>query len=93
MANQLDQTLQPTVSVFGNLRRIRDGSIWADYRLTGLPGVLLVDDEGAVTFKLMRIDSYDQLLGLVRDHTGVAVGLTKLQHQRFLSNIKTPYLH
>ena len=37
MANQLDQNLQPTVSVFGNLRRMRDGSIWADYRLTGLP--------------------------------------------------------
>ena len=37
MANQLDQTLQPTVSVMGNLRRVRDGAIWADYRLTGLP--------------------------------------------------------
>lgn len=36
MANQLDQDLQPTVSVFGNLRRMRDGSIWADYRLKGL---------------------------------------------------------
>ena len=34
MANQLDQNLQPTVSVFGNLRRMRDGGIWADYRLT-----------------------------------------------------------
>ena len=37
MANQLDQDLQPTVSVMGNLRRTRDGAIWADYRLTGLP--------------------------------------------------------
>ncbi|MET0994925.1 MAG: hypothetical protein ABWY20_12990, partial [Mycobacterium sp.] len=37
MANQLDQNLQPTVSVMGNLRRVRDGAIWADYRLTGLP--------------------------------------------------------
>ena len=37
MANQLDQNLQPTVSVMGNLRRMRDGAIWADYRLTGLP--------------------------------------------------------
>lgn len=36
MANQLDQNLQPTVAVLGNLRRMRDGSIWADYRLTGL---------------------------------------------------------
>lgn len=37
MASQLDQSLQPTVSIFGNLRRLRDGSIWADYRITGLP--------------------------------------------------------
>ena len=37
MANQLDQNMQPTVSVMGNLRRMRDGAIWADYRLTGLP--------------------------------------------------------
>ena len=37
MANQLDQNLQPTVSVFGNLRRMRDGAIWADYRIAGLP--------------------------------------------------------
>ncbi len=37
MGNQLDQNLQPTVSIFGNLRRLRDGSIWADYRITGLP--------------------------------------------------------
>ncbi|OKH76751.1 hypothetical protein EB73_02350 [Mycobacterium sp. SWH-M3] len=36
MANQLDQDLQPTVSVFSNLRRMRDGSVWADYRMSGL---------------------------------------------------------
>ncbi|KEF94854.1 hypothetical protein K883_05278 [Mycobacterium sp. TKK-01-0059] len=36
MAHQLDQNLQPTMSVMGNLRRMRDGAIWADYRLTGL---------------------------------------------------------
>ncbi|PJE02590.1 MAG: hypothetical protein CK429_34270 [Mycobacterium sp.] len=36
MASQLDHNLQPTVSVMGNLRRMRDGSIWADYRLAGL---------------------------------------------------------
>lgn len=36
MANELDASLQPTVSVMGNLRRMRDGSIWADYQLTGL---------------------------------------------------------
>lgn len=37
MPTQLDQALQPTVSVMGNLRRMRDGSIWADYRLKGQP--------------------------------------------------------
>lgn len=37
MTNHLDQNLQPTVSVLGNLRRMRDGSIWADYRMSGLP--------------------------------------------------------
>lgn len=36
MASQLEQNLQPTVSVMDNLRRMRDGAIWADYRLTGL---------------------------------------------------------
>lgn len=36
MAGQLDQTLQPTVSVLGNLRRMRSGAIWADYRMIGL---------------------------------------------------------
>lgn len=37
MANDLDANLQPTVSVMGNLRRMRDGAIWADYQMTGLP--------------------------------------------------------
>ena len=32
-----------------------------------------MDGDGNVTFKLMRIDSYDQLLSLVQDHTGVHV--------------------
>ncbi|MCH9731978.1 MAG: ATP-binding protein [Actinomycetia bacterium] len=36
MAKQLDANLQPTVSVLGNLRRMRDGSIWADYQMSGL---------------------------------------------------------
>lgn len=49
------------------------GELAEHYRLTGLPGILLVDEEGAVTFRLMRIDSYAQLLGLVEDHTGVPV--------------------
>jgi hypothetical protein len=49
------------------------GDLADHYRLVGLPGILLVDGHGAVTFKLMRIDDYDQLLGLVADHTGVRV--------------------
>lgn len=35
MTSQLDQDLQPTVSVYGNLRRMRSGAIWASYRLVG----------------------------------------------------------
>ncbi len=49
------------------------GALADHYRLTGLPGVLLVDEAGKVTFKLMRLDGYQQLLGLVEDHTGVQV--------------------
>jgi thiol-disulfide isomerase/thioredoxin len=48
------------------------GELAEHYRLTGLPGILLVDAQGAVTFKLMRIDSYEQLLGLVEEHVGLA---------------------
>jgi thiol-disulfide isomerase/thioredoxin len=47
------------------------GELAEHYRLTGLPAVLLVDEEGAVTFKLMRIDDYDQLVGLVEQHVGL----------------------
>lgn len=54
---------------------------WADpggdladhFRLNALPAVLLVDGDGAVTFKLMRIDTYAQLADLVTEHTGVPV--------------------
>jgi thiol-disulfide isomerase/thioredoxin len=49
------------------------GDLAEHYRLTGLPGILLVDKQGDVTFKLMRLDDYDQLLSLVQDHTGVPV--------------------
>ena len=37
MATPVDHSLQPTVSVLGNLRRLRSGAIWADYKITGLP--------------------------------------------------------
>lgn len=36
MGSYIDNALQPTVSVRGNLRRLRNGAIWADYRVTGL---------------------------------------------------------
>ena len=49
------------------------GDLADHYRLSALPAVLLVDAEGAVTFKLQRIDTYEQLVELVGDHTGVAV--------------------
>jgi thiol-disulfide isomerase/thioredoxin len=50
------------------------GGVLADhYRLTALPGVLLVDRSGHVTFMLRRIDTYADLTALVREHTGVNV--------------------
>ena len=49
------------------------GELAEHYRLTGLPAVLLVDAEGEVTFMLRRIDTYRELVGLVREHTGVDV--------------------
>jgi thiol-disulfide isomerase/thioredoxin len=50
------------------------GELADDFRLTGLPGILLVDRDGKVTFLLRRIDTYAELVRLVRDHTGVDVG-------------------
>ena len=49
------------------------GHLADHYRLVGLPAILLVDADGAVTFKAMRIDTYDQLTDLVTEHTGVPV--------------------
>jgi hypothetical protein len=39
----------------------------------GLPLLYLVDEDGTVTMRRGLIDSYEQLLGLVEDHTGVRV--------------------
>src|SRR4051794_33540128 len=50
------------------------GELADELRLTGLPGILLVDRDGKVTFLLRRIDTYADLVRLVRDHTGVDVG-------------------
>lgn len=49
------------------------GSLADEFRIVGLPGLLLVDGDGQVTFLLRRIDDYAELAGLVRDHTGVDV--------------------
>jgi thiol-disulfide isomerase/thioredoxin len=49
------------------------GELAEHYRLSGLPAVLLVDEAGEVTFMLRRIDTYQELLGLVREHVGVDV--------------------
>lgn len=40
----------------------------------GLPLLYLVDEDGAVTLRRGQVDSYEQLRGLVEDHTGVRVG-------------------
>jgi hypothetical protein len=44
MTSQLDQNLQPTKSIINNLRRMRDGSIWANYQLFGLAYGYTSDD-------------------------------------------------
>jgi thiol-disulfide isomerase/thioredoxin len=49
------------------------GDLADHYRLTALPGILLVDGNGHVTFLLRRIDNYADLTSLVRQHTGVDV--------------------
>jgi thiol-disulfide isomerase/thioredoxin len=49
------------------------GDLADHYRIAGLPGILLVDGQGRVTFRLQRIDTYAQLADLVADHTGVEV--------------------
>ncbi len=50
------------------------GALADEYKIVGLPGLLLVDGSGEVTFLLRRIDDYPELVGLVRQHTGVDVG-------------------
>jgi len=47
-----------------------DGKISDHYRVVGLPGMLLVDGDGQVTFRPGSVRSYDQLASLVEDHTG-----------------------
>ena len=51
-----------------------DGLLRPEFRIRGLPGVVLVDAEGRVTrveFTVMR--SYEQLTALVEEHLGVTV--------------------
>lgn len=49
------------------------GDLAEHYRVQGLPGILLVDADGTVTFKLRRIDTYAELVDLVAEHAGVEV--------------------
>ncbi len=51
-----------------------EGSLGEHYRLVGLPGLLLVDAGGSVTFLPGRVGDFAELAGLVADHTGVEVG-------------------
>jgi thiol-disulfide isomerase/thioredoxin len=50
-----------------------DGRISDHYRVSGLPGILFVDRDGAVTFRKGSVTSYDELRDLVADHTGADV--------------------
>jgi cytochrome c biogenesis protein CcmG/thiol:disulfide interchange protein DsbE len=49
------------------------GSLADEIRIVGMPGTLYVDEGGQVTFVNRAFTTYDELLGLVRDHTGVDV--------------------
>ena len=48
-----------------------DGEISEHYRVVGLPGMLFVSGDGAVTFRPGSVTGYDQLTSLVEEHTGI----------------------
>ncbi len=49
-----------------------DGLLRPEFRIRGLPGVILVDEEGRpATVEFLVIDSYEQLTDLVEQHLGV----------------------
>ena len=51
------------------------GEVRAPFRVRGLPGLLLVDEDGKVVYReFVVIESYDQLADLVQEHLGVRVG-------------------
>lgn len=50
------------------------GELADTYRIRGLPGVLWVEDDGKVRFDNVKVTSYDELVALVSDELGVAVG-------------------
>ena len=51
-----------------------DGVLREEFRIRGLPGVVLVDADGRVTrIEFTVIRSYAELTGLVREHLGVTV--------------------
>lgn len=51
------------------------GELKAPLRVRGLPGVVLVDEQGRVVHReYVVIESYDQLAGLVEEHLDVSVG-------------------
>jgi thiol-disulfide isomerase/thioredoxin len=51
------------------------GELRAPFRVRGLPGVLLVDEDGTVVHReYVVVESYDQLARLVEEHLGVSVG-------------------
>jgi thiol-disulfide isomerase/thioredoxin len=65
--------LQTTHAVFPQVAD-PGGDLADHYRLSGLPGILLVDGDGKVTFLLRRLERYADLVTLVEQHTGVTVG-------------------
>lgn len=54
MASKLDDIMAPNRSIMGNLRRMHDGSIWADYQITGLAYGYTSDDRKRATLNHHR---------------------------------------
>lgn len=49
------------------------GALSDTYRIQGLPGILIIDAQGKVTFRLRLIDTYADLVALVEQYAGIRV--------------------
>ncbi|MBO0882423.1 MAG: hypothetical protein J2P17_19245, partial [Mycobacterium sp.] len=79
--SKLDQDLQPTLSVMGNLRRMRDGSIWADYRLAGLPY-----GYASLALKKAALNQHKNLFRTVPNNTVLAGWVAAMNPDEIIAN-------